>query len=223
MPDISFAVEIDVNHTRRQILEEIAKHLNIGLRNVKNILIDRFETEISNVIDKHPITRDLINGQLQGELGIIDPGNAVIEIVHAIQENIRPEIIPCRVYGEEIRGGIKIYLYSSDIQDTLFKLHSSSFVSHSKSGVAYKIDWLNWLLTEGNEIIVVDYHFVSAVGREKVALISRTGKGIMGRHGSWQVPASAAGTVDDNWLTKAIGNLQKDLDTIFSEELSKVL
>jgi hypothetical protein len=78
------------------------------------------------------------------------------------------------------------------------------------------LPWLQWLLLEGNATIVRNYTVSFGPNR-----FSRTGFALMRPSlQSWKVPSEFAGTINDNWITRAIdgaeSNIQKLLDGAFS-------
>ena len=61
-----------------------------------------------------------------------------------------------------------------------------------------KLDWLNWLLTRGDDIIVGDYSFVERTGS------GRSGLGDMVAGGMFRIPPEYSGTGDDNFITRTL-------------------
>jgi len=82
------------------------------------------------------------------------------------------------------------------------------------------LEWLRWLLLEGGKVIVSDYEYRQGSKRGG----SRTGLGIMiKRRGGWKVPAAIAGIESDNFVTRALSEIQDNIDIIVRQELTKVL
>ena len=80
------------------------------------------------------------------------------------------------------------------------------------------IEWLRWLLLEGDKTIA-NYFFLP--GRRSK---SRTGRGIMVQKEGrvWSIPPQFRGTATDNFATRALENLDKALDRIVRVEINKV-
>ncbi|NCA31122.1 MAG: hypothetical protein EBS93_10465 [Chitinophagia bacterium] len=79
----------------------------------------------------------------------------------------------------------------------------------------YNLPWLEWLLLEGNKIIVRKQQVEFGPN-----IASRTGNAIMRpSNKSWRVPSEFAGTITNNWITRAIDNSESQiydlLDRIF--------
>ena len=98
--------------------------------------------------------------------------------------------------SNRISASIKLQMIQQDFAD-LLSLGSASFTSENNS----QIDWLRWLLLEGDTIIITNYNFI--LGPNPA---SRTGGGIMRKNGagSWRVPPEYAGTVQNNWITRGL-------------------
>ena len=45
----------------------------------------------------------------------------------------------------------------------------------------------------------------------------------MGSGSGWRVPPSLSGTANDNILTKALENIEKDIQVIVNQELQRIL
>ena len=75
---------------------------------------------------------------------------------------------------------------------------------------------MDWLLTQGDRIIVVNYMYNPQTG------IGRSMLGNMKEGGVFRVPPTFSGTVNDNFVTKAlIGKHQEAaISNIFQQELS---
>ena len=98
----------------------------------------------------------------------------------------------------------------------MLSLPQASYVSES-SGLL--VEWLRWLLLEGNAVLVKDYFFLNKSGIDK----SRTGLGIMveKRSRNWSIPPRFAGTSGDNFATRALSDIDKVIDDIVRQEITK--
>ena len=67
------------------------------------------------------------------------------------------------------------------------------------------------MLTQGNATIITGYEYNAGTG------LGRSGGGNMKSGGAWRVPPEYAGTLDDNFVTRALrGPMQaKDIARIF--------
>lgn len=151
----------------------------------------------ARAIREAPEAISLHGGRLQGELG---PENwvrdrAIDEVCRAVEANVVVDVMPTLVRGEKIQGGFTLRLLSKGLRELRDAFDTAAFYSEH----GFVIDWLRWLLLNGEDLIIADYHFVPGDQRG-----SRTGLGLMRKKGSWRVPGEFSGTESDNWLTRAI-------------------
>jgi hypothetical protein len=97
-------------------------------------------------------------------------------------------------------GGITIEAIRADYADVL-ALPDSTLITPEHG---YVLPWLQWLLLEGNKTIIE--HFKVQFGSW-----GRTGGAIMRKGGSWHVPPEHAGTINDNFITRAIAQIEPQL------------
>jgi hypothetical protein len=75
------------------------------------------------------------------------------------------------------------------------------------------LPWLEWLLLKGNSIIVRNYNVKYGQNPR-----SRSGDAIMiDSTSSWRVPPEFAGTTRDNWTTRALNRVDKDINRIIQQ------
>jgi hypothetical protein len=98
-------------------------------------------------------------------------------------------------------------LIRSDFADVL----SSDFSIVVDAARGYNLQWLEWLLLDGNKVIVPKHEVIFRNSR-----FSRTGAALMKESTqSWRVPSQFSGTITDNWITRAIDSAQTKIsDTI---------
>ncbi|MFM7852641.1 MAG: hypothetical protein ACKO96_12190, partial [Flammeovirgaceae bacterium] len=100
-----------------------------------------------------------------------------------------------------VSGGFQLTVLPSDTLQAIAK----SVGQTSEKGVL--LPWLSWLLYEGVSPIVRGYD-VKITGN----IYSRTGGALMIKSNkNWRVPGEFAGTVTDNWVTRAIDSIEKDI------------
>lgn len=112
-------------------------------------------------------------------------------------------------------GGIKIYVLKQDLERAL-NSGFGSFITEKW----FAVDWANWLLLEGNQIIVSQYKFVN--GFEQY---SRSGSGIMIKaySGVWRVPSEHSGVKGDNWLTRSLTQSLKQISDEYKQIIERVI
>ena len=186
---ISYALVPEINKYLNKIYQSMAS-------SISDIVVDS--------IISQPEYDSLMGGQLQGEFGIPDPSSRLSDIISTIKSGSNIVRKPTSIVNGKINAGIRFQMISSDFQD-LISLGSASFTTEKGT----KLNWLEWLLLEGDTIIISDYGFVAGPNPS-----SRTGLGIMkGYSGaSWRVPPEFAGNVNNNWITRGINSAVPEID-----------
>jgi hypothetical protein len=171
------------------------------------------QNDISSLIIKYitdqPEYSSLLGGQLQYEFGIPDPESRLSEILDTIKSGAIVKNKPISIKGDELIGGIKIQMIKKDFGD-LLSLGASSFTTEKGD----KLNWLQWLLLEGDSVIISDHIFIFGPNST-----SRTGLGIMKEisGGFWRVPPEYSGTITNNWITRAIDNASVEIEAIIQK------
>ena len=185
----------------RLILEEMKNVINGALYQTKTTIRSLFTPELEKQIYNSKEYGSLQTSVLRGELGIVDAQSATRKIIEFILDRLTITVIPMKIVGSELNGGIRIvFLREQDAEDLFEEM---SFMSEgSKNGVRppAKVDWLRWLLSKGNAVVVDNFVF-----KNKSYPSSRTGLGIMRTSNrGWSVPSEFSGTKDNNWITRAL-------------------
>lgn len=210
----SLNISVKLLESNKTIADQILKALIPDIRQYLDKIYNSLKSTIPLIviesIKAQPEYTALLSGTLQYELGIVDPGSRLKEILATIESGAIVSTKPLKTTGSGFSGGVKLQMVKSDFSD-LLNLGSASFVSENGS----QINWLEWLLIEGDSVIISDYDFI--LGPSKY---SRTGMGIMRSMsgGSWRVPPEYAGTANNNWITRAIEaasqSIQKEIEKI---------
>jgi hypothetical protein len=195
---LSFDLKIIENNNEisqkiiRALLPQINAYINKLYNNIKNIIPDI----VINSIKNQPEYGALISGKLKAEFGLPDAGSRIEQILSTIKSGGNFVKLPTSINNGKIKGGIRLQMIQSDFKD-LLSIGGASFVTEKGS----QLDWLRWLLIEGDSVIISNYQFVSGPSQ-----FSRTGLGIMKEFGGafWRVPPEFAGNIKNNWITRAI-------------------
>jgi hypothetical protein len=153
-------------------------------------------------------------GLLRKNLGLEYPAFDMDKIIELIQENMEVKPVKVTVRGIQLVGGLQVGILRTGYGDIL-GLPDSFYDSNG-----HKIEWLNWLLTKGDGIIVSGYRYRDASGRGRAG--SRAG-GLMYKGGAWRVPPQFSGTARNNFLTRAfdVPYIQQEIGLVIENELSK--
>lgn len=180
------------------LLPDVQAYFNSKIQEVQNIIPDI----VVNSIMSEPEYSSILSGTLLHEFGLPDPSGRLTEIINAIKNSKNIQSRPPRISGGSIKGSFKFSMIKQDFSD-LLSLGGASFVTEKGS----VLNWLNWLLLEGDSVIITDYSY-SVDGPGK----SRTGLGVMVSGGSWRVPPEFAGNIRNNWITRAIDKVMPEVE-----------
>lgn len=193
MITITLTDSIDV--IQKNVNIAIAEQINNVLIKKQNILLPKAKALCSSWIEKQPEVDSLYSldsNSLAGQFGI-SPG-MVGAIILAIQTSIQNSItVKFTKYNDTLTsGGLEINFQPSNFINLL---------SLPFGHVIYEngdLHWLKWLLTAGDTVIVVNYQYnpVTGLGRSKL--------GNMIGGGSWRIPPQFSGTIDNNFITRAL-------------------
>jgi hypothetical protein len=169
---------------------------------------------IEDAIKRQPEYRSLLGGKLQSELGVPHTQPRLDKIIQLIIDSIQIKVTKLKETGGQLVGGIEI-IFDKTLLTELLDLSESRYVTDK--GVV--IEWLKWLLIEGDKLIVRQY--MIGIDPKNYA---RTGLGqIMIPSGrtnkSWSVPVEYRGTANNNFITRALLEIQSEIDKVLEGSL----
>ena len=162
---------------------------------------------IETAITSQPEYSSLINGTLKDEFGLTNP-TVKIDSLLDIWSNINVTYKKPNISGNQIKSSLSIFAIKSDYSDVL---GSAAAVQVTKKGQS--LEWLDWLLNQGDKIIIKEYELVSGKGRAGNVVMRKNVKG------KWGVPPQFAGTPNNNWITRAIQSISGIIDRTLAEAL----
>lgn len=200
------------------IKDAILKELKAVLDKTLIKTLDKSEPKIRILfraaLRNEPEYNSLIGGDLRRQFGIEDVSNvdrAIDKIISYTQFSINR--ITTNAYG--LSGGIKLTIVPRDLNGIIDD--SSAFVMDSERG--YNLPWLEWLLTRGGQIIVKNFEV-----RYGTSNRSRSGDALMiSSDINWRVPAEFAGTVNNNWITRALSTIEDKIVKTLENEFKTSL
>lgn len=193
---VKLSVTIDPKQLSHGIITATRSAINAGLHNAAIDIRKQLLTTVDFLLADNPTYHSLASGLLKAEFGLKDPVRRIKDIAAAIKNSLEVSVVPVSTFGNQLRGGLRIVMLKSDLQDIL-SLEAASYQSTS-----FEVPWLEWLLTQGDRIIVAGYNINYNVSPADRAA-SRSGVAIMEKGGGWRVPPEFAGTLESNWITKA--------------------
>lgn len=211
---LKFSLKVVENDAiiQQRIASALVSQVNKYLDNIYTNIKPKISEIIVNNLISQPEYQSLISGKLKGEFGIPDSNSRLSDILDTIKNGGMLTKKPTSVVNGKISAGIKLEMIKSDFVD-LLSLGSASFTTEK----GYQLDWLRWLLIEGDSVIISDYSFI-----EGPSQYSRTGLGVMRKNMSafWRVPPEFAGNIKNNWITRGIESASSQIDSLL-EQLAK--
>lgn len=187
---------------RKDILETLSQHMDKVMKKSVVSIEAKIRILIKQSLRSQPEYDSLISpvGKLRLEFGIANTSD-VDSIIDQIVGTSDFSLKPTKPSNLGVSGGFQLTVLPSDILQSIAK----SVGQTSEKGVL--LPWLSWLLYEGVSPIVRGYD-VKITGN----IYSRTGGALMIKSNkNWRVPGEFAGTVTDNWITRAIDSIEKDI------------
>ena len=189
----------------KKIKTAIAEELNALIKKNFKTAQKRIESSVSGWVTSQPEVQSLLKegvpNSLHAQFGL-QAGQGLlssIEIVNAIIASIEVRV---RRVDAKLNTGIDFNIQPENLRNLLGL--PSGFTQTEDQDI---LPWLTWLLLEGSNTIVYGYTYVPD-------LSGRSGGGTMEAGGSWRIPPEFSGTIDDNFVTRALSNRDKELEGI---------
>ena len=200
-------IKINNKDLLKDIDKQLKKLINKNIPKMQRILNEKIgDIVFQRLVNGLPV----IQGNDLAEIGVPDINSRLISIMQTISRNVRIKISP----GKQLRMTINII--EEDYSDVL-SLPDAVYAYTSSRGSGI-LEWLKWILLGGNGTIIGGFDFSPAPSP-----FSRTGGGLMVAGGGWSVPSNLAGTSQNNILTRALDNIEKDIRAIVDQELQRIL
>ncbi len=210
-------LKFSISKAERAMLDSLARQLNERLRKVRTEFRKRVRALIKEILLHTPEAESMYTGGvLAAEFGFY-PGVGEIRVdavANRVKDSARVYFSKIRRTGTQLAGRIRIQMVVSDFSD-VFSIPEQSYITEKGD----ELEWLKWLLLEGDRIINAEYGVV--FGKSKN---SRSGNAVMLPIGSkfkrpFRVNPRYSGTKDNNWLTRAF----EDNRQLFINEVLKIL
>lgn len=198
MSNISINVKLleKNNIIEKKILKGIAEDFNKFVGRKIDRIASLIRIETFSFLQRTSTYYSLVDGELAGHFGIPSANRKfnIDSILRVITNNIKVEYKPARVIGNRFSDPLKIGVVISDFSDIL-SLPQATIITENDD----VLEWLKWLLSAGDRIIISEYEVDLRPGQ------GRSGLAVMIQEeaGAWRVPPEFSGTLGDNWLTRA--------------------
>lgn len=209
--------------SKKQVEKAIKKLIYKNLTKAISLAVPDIKSEIQGLIEDYLRASDTINaivkGGLRGHLGLTKAKaeSAVESIIRAVVSTIEIESS-----GKITRGSNKKVLVITT-QPSNFKNLSSILQSPIKyyskrQKKTVSLEWLDWLLFEGDRIIISEFHYD---GRSEQK--GRSGLGTMKKGGIFRISPAYSGTEKDNFISRAFdgGKFQESVSLIVQRNIQK--
>jgi hypothetical protein len=209
---VKFKIQETNSEIQRLILEELKKVFEEVFRKSINSIETQTRNLFYNAIESDTTWQSLKSGKLKAHFGLPDDAaKRLEEIVQIWLKEITIDPNPVVVKSSTVRGGFKLNMLENDWINVISAQDASIITA-----VGQVLPWLEWLLIEGDKIIIRDFEVVM-----KPAPQSRSGMAIMikKKSGRWRVPPEFAGTTNNNFVTKLLENLDSDIEQIIETEI----
>jgi hypothetical protein len=192
-----------------EILKALIPEIDSYLKNRLNRIKIELPSLITDLLKNTETYSALVGGQLQYEFGIPDPGNKINEILEIWSRNISVNYRAPVVSNARIKASFSVSIIRSNFSDVLSS--DAALVIDNLRG--YSLPWLEWLLLEGNKVIVRKQQVVFRPSK-----FSRTGMAVMQESNkNWKVPAQFAGTISNNWITRTIDDNEATINNFLEK------
>lgn len=196
---------------REGATKEIRKVLAKSYPRIQKGVLRELRDNLRYRITNSPEYESIIGGSLRGELGLPDGFGRISRIIDQWVDSIRVRVLVGT--GKKL-GSVTIGMINSDYSDVL-GLPEAVLSYTNRRGKTISLEWLKWLLKEGESTIISEYDF--SPSRK-----GRTGLGVMiQKRGGWKVPSQFSGVDKDNFVTRSFEGVSKDIEIIIRQELTK--
>jgi len=205
------SISLEIVESNRQITkliyDAIAKEVNPRVKKNAPKVRDNIKALIPKWIAEQPEMQSIATGgpeSLAAQFGL--PMGSRQLIVDSIGTSVANSMtIEIKPLDKKLSGSIQFMIqpktYNNLLEQSLAKVTT-------KKGTI--LDWLDWLLLRGTQMIIMGYTYEPGTG-------GRSGGGTMTGGGNWRVPPQYSGTIDDNFITRALSGKDQELTSALKE------
>jgi len=194
-----------VKDIEKEINKSIATELNKVIRTKNKTVLGVFKRNIESWVMAQPEIQSLLDqggqGSLNSQFGL-RPGTADISVARIVSSIVDSTTVNVKKINDKLVGGVTFECQSKTFAN-LLGLPDGHVLT--KKGV--DLHWLNWLLTLGDIAIITGYDY-------KPSQMGRSGGGTMAGGGSFRISPSFAGTLENNFITRAFSGKEKEVKNI---------
>lgn len=204
---------VDVKENSTTISNDIAKIILKKMQGAFSEATDEITKNLPSVVigslKSEPEYNALRNGELMYEFGLTNAVSKVDSILAVWADNIVVEYKPPKLQGYQTVGYYSLEMIKSDYSDVLGEPQAQQLIKNGQ------LPWLEWLLVRGGDILVQDYEVKFGPSE-----YSRTGGAIMVESSkNYRVSSKYAGDIGNNWVTRAVTNVSRQIEILITNSL----
>ncbi len=166
---------------------------------------------VASAIVAQPEYGSLKTGTLRYNFGLADT-SVIDNLVDRFVDSIYVTANNINVSSSKINASLIFTILASEKLDDILSSQDANLVTEKGENMP----WLTWLLLRGNEPIILTHRILI-----QPSPWSRTGQAIMipTKSGTWRVPASYIGTIENNWITRALTSIEDEIPGVLSKHI----
>jgi len=202
---------IKIIDSKNKIEGNILKSCENELKNIFSKARPKIHSAVINLViealQKSPEIISLQTGTLKTDFGLdFDPTETII---YAIANSTYINFKGFRLNKNSVTNILSVYIQPSDFKNILSMSDASVLTDKGQS-----LPWLEWLLLEGDAIIVTEYHVEYGAYES-----SRSGGAIMKPSGVFRVNPAYSGTAENNFITRALASYGDQIKEIVRKSI----
>lgn len=162
---------------------------------------------VVDALSRSPEIISLQSGSLKYDFGLdTDPTQ---EIIYAVANSTYVYFKNFKFNKNTVTNILSVYIQPEDFRNLLTSGFAQTITNNGQV-----LPWLTWLLTAGDSIIITQYHVDYGMYAS-----SRSGGAIMKPGGAFKVDSEFSGTIDNNFITRAIKGYEGEITDIIRNSL----
>lgn len=196
----------------KRLRKALDDSLNMATTRAAKPIENKIRSLIRTALEATPEYLSLSSGKLKHEFGLPDGANKIRNIVDIWVNNITVTPKTVKLSRGTTKNMLEISAVRSDYGDVLSAPEATQVTEKGAM-----LPWLNWLLLQGDRIIIRDYIVAPGPGRAGELVMRAT------ERGRWRVPPEFAGTARNNFVTRAIDSVSSKFTKIIEREIVRHL
>ena len=195
----------------KAIVDEFLVQFNKKSNQINSNLSAQMAVIVGSTLNASPTVRSLLGGTLKDDFGLRsgEAGAAITNIIAFLSKNVTTQALG-------IKDGVQINLnFLPGGFDDILSVPGGSY--KSRGG---EVNWLEWLLTKGTQVVIADYALFDGAkgntrsGGSKV-MIPQVNKP------AFRVDPQHAGTIADNFISRALDPAKDEIGNLIINEMQR--